>query len=363
MRLAYLSGSTVPSQSANSVHVMKQCAALARAGAEVTLHAMQGDQAQINPFAHYGVDENFILKRSAKISVIQAPIRILSMARHLWCSANIDISYGRDVIALALMSLQMPVAIEFHHLPQGIAKIAFKNIVKSKHLHAAIVISNTLKSDLCNQYPELDINKVHVLHDGADVILPSAPPAALRGTFKVGYAGSLLSGKGADLIPYMARLCPEIDFHICGGQEGQINNLKSIYNGDNIHYHGYIPAHKVPDYIRAFDVALAPYQKQMPIRNGIDIARWISPLKLFEYMAAQTPIVASSLPILQEVLHHEKNAYLVTQMDDPQSWVNAIKELKADKELRQKLSQDAFHDLQSQYSWDKRAQKILQILS
>ena len=46
-------------------------------------------------------------------------------------------------------------------------------------------------------------------------------------------------------------------------------------------------------------------------------SRFTSPLKLFEYMAAGRPIVASDLPALREVLSPDENAVLVTPGSAP----------------------------------------------
>ena len=54
-----------------------------------------------------------------------------------------------------------------------------------------------------------------------------------------------------------------------------------------------------------------------------------SPLKLFDYMAAGVPIVASDLPALREVLRHEQNALLATP-GDPDSFAAAVQRILAD---------------------------------
>ena len=46
MRIAYLSGTPIPSRAATSVHVMKMCQALAAQGHEVSLHAHPGDRGE-----------------------------------------------------------------------------------------------------------------------------------------------------------------------------------------------------------------------------------------------------------------------------------------------------------------------------
>ena len=54
-----------------------------------------------------------------------------------------------------------------------------------------------------------------------------------------------------------------------------------------------------------------------------------SPLKLFDYMAAGVPIVASDLPALREVLRHEENA-LLARPGDPEAFALAVRRVLAD---------------------------------
>jgi glycosyltransferase involved in cell wall biosynthesis len=61
-----------------------------------------------------------------------------------------------------------------------------------------------------------------------------------------------------------------------------------------------------------FDVVVLPLQKWVGTlpEGGQDISRWTSPLKLFEYMAHEKPIVASDLAVLREVIEPENNALI-----------------------------------------------------
>ena len=52
------------------------------------------------------------------------------------------------------------------------------------------------------------------------------------------------------------------------------------------------------------------------VGGGTNLADWISPLKMFEYMAQGKAIVASDLPMLREVLRNGENA-LLCDSDDP----------------------------------------------
>ena len=100
----------------------------------------------------------------------------------------------------------------------------------------------------------------------------------------------------------------------------------------------------------------------LPNSGRAEISRnHTSPLKMFEYMAAQRAIVASELPALRTVLVPEENALLVPP-DDAPALAAAILRLHADAALRQRLSAAAAITV-AQHTWDNRARRILKLIS
>jgi glycosyltransferase involved in cell wall biosynthesis len=89
-----------------------------------------------------------------------------------------------------------------------------------------------------------------------------------------------------------------------------------------------------------------------------DISRWTSPMKMFEYMASGVPLIASDLPVLQEVLRDGANA-IVVPAGDTARWRQAIEQLVADDDLRYRLAQTAQDDLVRRYTWDERARSVM----
>lgn len=85
----------------------------------------------------------------------------------------------------------------------------------------------------------------------------------------------------------------------------------------------------------------------------------LPPLKLFEYMASGRPIIASDLPALREVLN-DKNA-LFFKPSDASDLARVIKMLISSQTLGYHLSQQALADVK-EYTWDKRAKKILEFI-
>jgi glycosyltransferase involved in cell wall biosynthesis len=79
-------------------------------------------------------------------------------------------------------------------------------------------------------------------------------------------------------------------------------------------------------------------------------------------MANAKPIISSDLPVLREVLTHEVNA-LLCEPDDIEAWVAAIERLKDDQGLRVRLSERARRDFDTKYTWSKRAETIVRLLT
>jgi len=110
---------------------------------------------------------------------------------------------------------------------------------------------------------------------------------------------------------------------------------------------------------------LAIYQKAcdlllMPFPFTKHFAYYMSPLKMFEYMASKRPIVASDLPSIREILS-EKNAFIV-KPDDPKDLAEGIENILNNKELSKKISEQAFLDVK-RYTWGKRAERILKFIN
>ena len=86
-----------------------------------------------------------------------------------------------------------------------------------------------------------------------------------------------------------------------------------------------------------------------------------SPLKLFEYMAAGRPIVASDLPSIGEVLRDGENAVLV-EPGNPQAFVAGLQRIKDDTALAGRLAAQAAEDVRD-YTWARRAERLETLLT
>jgi glycosyltransferase involved in cell wall biosynthesis len=83
-------------------------------------------------------------------------------------------------------------------------------------------------------------------------------------------------------------------------------------------------------------------------------------MKLFEYLACERGIISSALPVLQEVLNPTNAVFVPAK--EPGAWVEAVRGLLQDPARRSELAKRARQDARL-YTWDSRAQKILNGLS
>ncbi|MGB4107344.1 MAG: glycosyltransferase family 4 protein [Alphaproteobacteria bacterium] len=366
MKIAYIAPQAIPSQAANSIHMMKMAQALAYGGHDVTLFAARGsDDCEDDIFAYYGVQRNFKLKlqnrRPGKWGLIAYGFKNAAGARQM----KVDLVFSRCLMSgWAAAISNFPVLFETHDSPSALNNIArsiFRRLTEHKNLRGLVVISVALKNHIAAQN-KIPAEKIIVAPDGADPMPPaqSAPFEKNPGSFHAGYTGHLYSGRGIEIIAEMAKACGDVTFHIVGGAPGDLaywqDRLKSL---KNIVFYGHIAPGRVPGFLQNFDVLLAPYQKKVAVAgNTGDTAAWMSPLKIFEYMAAGKPMICSDMPVLREVLQNGENAVLVSP-DSVADWTAALKKLQADQSLAARIGKTAQEKFLSHYRWQKRAEKIM----
>ena len=160
------------------------------------------------------------------------------------------------------------------------------------------------------------------------------------------------------MIELAARL-PDITFLLTGGEPSDVARLQSQADArqlDNVILTGFIPNADLPLYQAACDVLLMPYQRHVAASSGGDIAPYLSPMKLFEYLACGRSILSSDLPVLREVLN-PANAVLLNP-EDIGDWAAALRTLQNDPQRRENLGEQARRDA-SLYTWEARATTIL----
>ena len=252
-----------------------------------------------------------------------------------------------------------PITIYFeaHSLSQQPESFFRKALMQSDGL---VSITHALKNELQTRYG-LDDQKIIVCPDGVQDARLAQPPLSrpkARAVLHLDeddkklicYTGQLLPGKGAEVLLQAAHYFDEnVLFYIVGGTPKQIDPLRRFASA-NVRFVGFVEPHRVPLYQSAADILVLPNTP-----HG-DISSYTSPLKLFEYMAAARPIVASDQPVLMEILRDGENAVLF-RSGDPSSLADGIRKVLADERLAARMTTQARKQVEG-YSWLNRARRI-----
>lgn len=375
MKITYIAKSFIPSRTANSIHVMNICSALAELGHQVTL-LLPDDIAyrtKSSPFIEYGLAETFKIKKlyypSFKGKTIFYSLAIYKeLKKH-----RPDLVIGRFVNGCSISSiLNIPTVFDTHGPVWDDSRISvefFKRMLKGKGLKRITTNSSALrdiyiKSDIFKN-TRFNTRNLIVANNGARPypLLDTIPALMnLKGALTVGYFGHLYSGRGIDIIIELAGLHPNIDFVIAGGEESDISYWKSVTKMENIHFLGYIKFGEVYKYRNSCDVLLAPYQQIVsPGGENADQGAYMNPIKLLEYMSSKKVIIASDLPSTREILTNQEDAILV-RYDDVKEWSAALVSVFSNRDLNNKLSENAYRSFLSHYTWKIRALKMIENL-
>lgn len=127
----------------------------------------------------------------------------------------------------------------------------------------------------------------------------------------VGYVGQLNTlgeGKGVDILLHAVAAVPSVYLAVVGGSPQDVKVHEQLARklgiAGRVRFTGHILHQQVPLWLRAMDIVVMPFPDTEHYRS------FMSPLKLFEYMAAGKIIVASDLPSVREILNDESAVFV-----------------------------------------------------
>ena len=374
MKLFYISNTGIPSRTASSFHVTKMFQAFAQEGICANLVVPRIDNRSVlrktDFMQHYGVNlfpEIRYIRATRALRRQDYSVRSALLAK----KNGADLVYSRNIAAAVWSStLGIPTIYESHGLPNSRASQRyFKILTICYAFRYVVVISEALKKLFLKKYGgRLPRNKIVVAHDGVDIErfenLPQPSEAKHkvglnRKRLVVGYAGHLYEGRGIKLILCLAKLLPEVQFFVVGGEDEAIaryTRKTEVKELKNIRFVGFVNNAELPLYLAACDILLMPYQRELKVSGGGNTSGWMSPMKMFEYMATGRLIISSDLPVLREVLNDGNS--MLCEPEDVNAWRMAIKRALSDCALRKKLGSQAQRDVK-EYEWRKRVRRVL----
>ena len=362
-RILYIANIRLPTEKAHGLQIMKTCEALAQGGAAVELVIpTRHNPLKDNPFSYYGIQECFKITRVQTPDLVQGgPLGFFLSA--LWFSEKVrwlrafwaaDIIYSRDALVLAqYLLLGRTLVLEAHAAPSWLSMLV------ARRVHRLVVISQGLRS--AYEKRGIPASKSIVAPDAVDEHFFDNIPARAEARVALGlpadarialYAGHLYPRKGADTFAAAAATMPETLALLVGGTKKDSASFTQRWGAHkNIKIIGHVPHERIPLYLRAADALVLPNSGR-----DADAARYTSPMKLFEYMASGTPIVASEVPSLREVLGDD--AAFFVPADNPQQLAQGIERALREGGEAATRAERALEQVRA-YSWRARAAHIL----
>ncbi len=386
--IIYIGNIRLPTEKAHGYQIMKMCEALSSCGADVELWHPARLQANkglrgTDAFAQYGVRRSFALRKIRNIDIVVLnrfipdvffmPFFLIHALVWGWYVAGrarkaaADAYYARDdEVAYWLLRRGMPTVYEAHGIPRGWKYWMLRSIARSPQLALVVAVTGFLKDDLVRiGFPA---EKIIVLPDAVDTQdfpvntdkLSLRRELGLPADKKIAtYMGNFMTKgmtKGVEtVVGAVSLLDASCVVVLVGGQPDEL----AAY-GEHVERSGlreriilvpFKPHREAMRYLTASDALLMPF----PLHNR-HYRLYMSPLKMFEYMASGVPIVASDLPSIREVLSAETAVFAAPS--DAVSLAAAIRRLFAEPEAALRRAQAARKTV-LRYSWRARAATVL----
>jgi glycosyltransferase involved in cell wall biosynthesis len=379
VRILYLSHGNVPSRWAHSFQSMKMAEALSRRVSAVELvtagSILRSPIHDVPLQSWYGLRDTFRIVRlpvhwrvrDPFFSTVTNPrFDRAAVAYARW--RRPDLVYARSLAAgLGCARAGIPTIVEVHGTPKAAIQQPALERLAAESQRSALLGVVTVTEYLRGLYAALGIpeSKLVVWPDAVDPELFTDVPSRVEARRSFGlpenapvavYCGHFYEEKGVDTLVEAAAKMPEVSVCLVGGTPRDTARLRGLAASTrNVRFEGFVPNRLVPCYLSAADVVV------LPNSGRFEHAQAASPLKLFESMASERPIVASRVPALETWLQHRENAWLV-EPDSSGSLAEGILAVTRDGPLARSLAEQARLDV-APYTWERRAAEILERLA
>jgi glycosyltransferase involved in cell wall biosynthesis len=179
-----------------------------------------------------------------------------------------------------------------------------------------------------------------------------------NGANRILYVGGISYLRGyREMIQMMDHIPRELqaELHLIGPMQhiAAEDQDKEELRKKNIYLHGRIPFEEVKKWLAKGKVGLVCLH---PIENY----RESLPIKMFEYMAAGLPLVATDFPLWKEIVDQSQCGFTVDALN-PKEMAEKVTQLLLDKELHNQMSENGRRAYEEHYNWRVEEKKLLDL--
>ncbi|MCK4352478.1 glycosyltransferase family 4 protein [candidate division WOR-3 bacterium] len=383
MKIAYFSFDVhIPAKHAGFVHISELINALRKRGYEVILYSLPRIPELLNPFRWNSSYNNLPIKY-VRFTLSFKPYTFLlwwlNMISYIKTLNSLrkekpDLIYERfrapnPFSRILAKSLKIPRIVEVNTLfiEEKKCSKTYRKLLELDRINqfksASAIITPTLTLKEALKKVTRTHTPIYVVPNGVNTkkFKPGINTYGLRTKLGISpqdivvvYTGSFKRWYGVHQILEFAKALKGVKFLLVGKGKlfNKINKLKS----DNIILTGAKEPDKLPKYLEISDIAIAPYDitgyeciTKFGFRGG---------LKVYEYMSAGRPIVAYGYEEIRKVV---RDAGLLAPPNNLHQFIENIRTLVNNKDLREKLGEKGRKIAEQEYSWDTRAQETVKI--
>lgn len=368
MKLLYLTHMRLPTEKAYGVQMLNTCKAFAQNKVAVTMFvAKHVNEISKDVFSYYGVAPlllhfyyfnvpTFFKNTRLGFWLHMLLFSVVCMARSR--GKGFDIYYSREPFPLFFYTfLNKKTVYEMHDFPQ--TQLWFHRWLCRRVSY--VVVTNAWAKEKCKEVFGIKESNLILAPNGFDGELYKEHISKLDARTQlmmplqqkiVLYSGHLYAWKGVETILEVAKNLPDIQFIFVGGLPADQKRLQDNYSNSNVQFVPHQSPHLVPVYLMAADVLVLP---NVPLTQHSEFST--SPIKLFEYMAARRPVIASRLPAITSLVNEEEVFFATA--GDAQDWQTQIL-FVVNTPSSVQVRVDAALNKAQLFTWQAKAQTILQ---
>ncbi len=367
MKITYVAYARMPTEKAHGVQIASMCSALAKAGNEVTLLVPKwSNHLKESVFEYYGIPKNFTIQYVDAPQIAGAAGYVLREIFFAWnvrghvTKENSDVVLTRSPWSTWTLGKKHKVVYEVHDIPERV-RFLWEFLIRSAR---GYISTNRFKADELQKALKITQEKILVAPNGydAELFAGTADKEQLRrelnlpiGKLIALYTGNVYGWKGVEILAGAAKSLPEITFVFVGGTDLDVVRFREAHQDtENITLVPHQHHNTIPRYLKAADVLVLPNSA-----SSMESRFYTSPIKLFEYLASGTPVVASDLPSIREIVS-EKEVQFVSP-DDIAALAAAINNVCSNRDAA-KARAEVARELSLRYSWETRARTIVEFV-
>lgn len=374
-KIYYIANARMPTEKAHGIQLAKMCEAFVEQGIDLELVVPKRKTAIASLKDFYGLRVNIAVKKlpvldwyaSGRIGFFLGSLSFaFGYFFYLWgkrLKGEKFIVYMTDIDQFSFFLIPfvgVPYFCEIHDTKKK--QIAFT--ILFQFARGIITINNIIKKELSGIFGVAP-GTIIVHPNGIDMSMFAVLPSRSKARDTLGlvsdkpivlYVGKFYEWKGMDDLVKAARLVEkDVDIYAVGGDENELMRISGEKEiSAALHCVGHRPFTEIPLWLSAADMVLLLGTK----KNNYSYLH-TSPMKCFEYMASNRPIIASATPANREIVSREE--VLFYEPDNFNDLAEKIRYGLGHKDEMEKRVARAYEKVK-EFAWEKRSKSILEFI-